>query len=180
MARTATSCCEPESGMKWELYADKPNQGPLERAMNLSAFYRWNSGNLLENRTRGAFAEWLVHEALGIESEFREEWAPVDAVINGITMEIKSAAFEQSWEQAAPTRIVFPISQRVAQLYVFCLLSGREPDDTSTWTFWVVPTTALPKQDSISLEPLKALAGESVSYEELAAGILGAPPDRPR
>ena len=46
---------------------------------NLSAFYRWNSGKLLENRTRGAFAEWLVHRALTISSEFREEWAPVDA-----------------------------------------------------------------------------------------------------
>lgn len=34
--------------------------------MNLAAFYRWNSGNLLANRTRGAFAEWLVHQAFGI------------------------------------------------------------------------------------------------------------------
>ena len=141
--------------------------------MDLSAFYRWNSGNLLENRTRGAFAEWLVHQALGIESEFREEWAPVDAVIDDITMEIKSAAYEQSWEQAAPSRIVFPITQRVAQLYVFCLLSGREPADTNTWTFWVVPTSALPQQESISLESLKALAGESIGYEELAATVLG-------
>lgn len=62
--------------------------------MDLNAFYRWNSGNLLENRTRGAFAEWLVHQALGIQSEFREEWAPVDAEIDGLTIEIKSAAYE--------------------------------------------------------------------------------------
>ena len=139
--------------------------------MNVVAFYRWNSGNLLENRTRGAFAEWLVHKALGIASEFREEWAPVDAEIDGITLEIKSAAYEQSWEQTAPSRIVFRITQRVAQLYVFCLLSGQEPADTSTWTFWVVPTSSLPKQDSISLEPLKALAGEGVGYGELAGEV---------
>ncbi|MFQ6540056.1 MULTISPECIES: hypothetical protein [Aphanothece] len=28
---------------------------------DLDAFLRWNSGHLLENRTRGAYAEWLVH-----------------------------------------------------------------------------------------------------------------------
>ncbi len=138
--------------------------GPI----NLSAFYRWNSGNLPKNRTRCAFAEWLVHQGLVIESEFREEWAPVDAEIDGITLEVKSAAYEQSWEQKVPSRIVFPITQRVVQLYVFCLLNGREPAESSTWTFWVVPTSSLPNKDSISVEPLKALAGDGVGYEELA------------
>ena len=37
----------------------------------------------------------------------------------------------------------------------------------------VVPTSALPQQESISLESLKALAGESIGYEELAAAVLG-------
>jgi hypothetical protein len=82
-----------------------------------------------------------VNQALGIQSEYREEWAPVDATTaDCITLEIKSAAYEQSWEQAAPSRIVFSITQRVADLYVFCLLSGREPADKAAWTFWVVPT----------------------------------------
>ena len=140
--------------------------------MNLTEFYSWNSGNLLENRTRGAFAEWLVHQALGIESQYREEWAPVDATTaNGTTLEIKSAAYEQSWEQLAPSRIVFSITQRVADLYVFCLLSGREPVDTTAWTFWVVPTAELPEQDSIALEPLKAFAGDVVGYSELRSTI---------
>ncbi|MEA5473308.1 hypothetical protein VB716_03640 [Synechococcus sp. CCY9201] len=34
---------------------------------DLDAFLRWNSGHLLENRTRGAYAEWLVHRALGLD-----------------------------------------------------------------------------------------------------------------
>lgn len=130
--------------------------------MDLDSFYRWNSGNLLENRTRGAIAEWLVHQALGIQSEFREEWAAVDAEIDGITLEIKSAAYEQSWEQVKPSLISFPISQRTAQLYVFCLLNGRDPADTGTWTFWVVPTGELPQQKTIGMGPLKALAGEGI------------------
>ena len=142
--------------------------------MDLSAFYRWNSGNLLENRTRGAFAEWLVHQALGIESEFREEWAPVDATTpDGLTLEIKSAAYEQSWEQAGPSRIVFPIKQRTADAYVFCLLSGRDPANTTTWCFWVVSTRDLPSQSSIGLKPLKALAGDPITYEDLPNAVQG-------
>ena len=142
--------------------------------MDLSAFYRWNSGNLLENRTRGAFAEWLVHQALGIQSEFREEWAPVDATTSdGLTLEIKSAAYEQSWEQSAPSRITFPISQRAADAYVFCLLSGRDPLEMSAWTFWVVATSDLPNQKTIGLEPLNALAGEGIAYGQLASVLEG-------
>ena len=84
-----------------------------------NAFYRWNSGHLLENRTRGAFAEWLVHRALNINSEFREEWAPVDATYKGITIEIKSAAFEQSWPQERPSSIVFSMRQRCPMCMCF-------------------------------------------------------------
>ena len=70
---------------------EKTSRGEMQTS-DLQAFYRWNSGHLLENRTRGAFAEWLVHRALNISSEFREEWAPVDATYKGINIEVKSAA----------------------------------------------------------------------------------------
>ena len=133
----------------------------------LTTFYRWNSGHLLENRTRGAFAEWLVHRALNISSEFREEWAPVDANYKGISIEIKSAAYEQSWPQERPSSIVFSMRQKVSDLYVFCLMRGHSPDDLDHWDFWVVPTRALPDQDSISLNPLRELFGDPVSFEEL-------------
>ena len=133
----------------------------------LTTFYRWNSGHLLENRTRGAFAEWLVHRALNISSEFREEWAPVDANYKGISIEIKSAAYEQSWPQERPSSIVFSMRQKVSDLYVFCLMRGHSPEDLDHWDFWVVPTRALPNQDSISLNPLRELFGDPVSFEEL-------------
>jgi hypothetical protein len=137
------------------------------KPMDLNAFYRWNSGNLLENRTRGAFAEWLVHQALGIESDYREEWAPVDATSNGKTYEIKASGYEQSWEQLMPSKIRFQIQQRVADAYIFCLHVGRDPADTTTWKFWVVPTAKLSNQKSIGLKTLEALAGEGLSYEAL-------------
>ena len=134
---------------------------------NLSAFYCWNSGKLLENRTRGAFAEWLVHRALHLNSEFREEWAPVDATYNGTTIEIKSAAYEQSWPQSHPSSIVFSLRQKVSDLYVFCLMRGHTPEDLDHWDFWVVPTESLPDQHSIGLNPLKNLFGSPVSFAEL-------------
>ena len=134
---------------------------------DLQAFYRWNSGHLLENRTRGSFAEWLVHRALNINSEFREEWAPVDAVYKGINIEIKSAAYEQSWPQERPSSIVFSMRQKVSDLYVFCLMRGHTPEDLDHWDFWVVSTRALPDQDSFSLNPLRELFGDPVSFEEL-------------
>ena len=37
----------------------------------LDAICRLNSGHLLENRTRGAYAEWLVHRALGCQMSIR-------------------------------------------------------------------------------------------------------------
>jgi len=135
--------------------------------VNLNEFYRWSSGNLLENRTRGAFAEWLVHKAFGIQSQYREEWAPVDATSDGKTYEIKASGYEQSWEQSKPSEIRFQIQQRVADSYIFCLLKGRNPADTTEWTFWVVPTDTLPNQKSIGLKALNALAGEGLNYEAL-------------
>ena len=57
--------------------------------------------------------------------------------------------------------------QRVSDLYVFCLMRGHTPEDLDHWDFWVVPTRALPDQESISLNPLKELFGDPVSFEEL-------------
>ena len=128
---------------------------------DLSAFCLWNSGHLLENRTRGAYAEWLVHRILGIPpGQFRQEWAPVDLTDCCLTLEIKSAAYVQSWQQREPSRITFATEQRAATAYVFCLLDEQDPDradpqDLNQWRFWVVPTGALhPERQSIGLQAL--------------------------
>ena len=132
-------------------------------------FYYWNSGNLLENRTRGAFAEWIIHQQLGICEEFREEWADVDATLpNGTTLEIKSAAYEQSWEQSKPSQIRFDCKQRKSHLYLFGLLEGRKPEVLDAWHWWVVPTAMLPlNQKSIGLTTLRGIAGEPIPTAEL-------------
>ena len=56
---------------------------------DLDAFCRWNSGHLLENRTRGAYAEWLVHRALNLDpGEHRVEWAEVDVRAGELTLRL--------------------------------------------------------------------------------------------
>ena len=64
---------------------------------DLDAFLRLNSGNLLEDRTHDAYAEWLVHRALDLDpGQHRVEWAEVDVTFGSITLEVKSAVFVQS------------------------------------------------------------------------------------
>jgi hypothetical protein len=142
---------------------------------DLDAFLRWNSGHLLENHTRGAYAEWLVHQALGLDpGEHRIEWADVDVTDGAVTLEVKSAAYVQSWPQEGPSVISFPIEQRAATAYVFCLLAEQDPErvdpqDRRQWQFWVVPTGRLHGgRKSIGLQPLIRAHGEGISYEELS------------
>jgi hypothetical protein len=92
-------------------------------------------------------------------------------------LEVKSAAFVQSWEQARPSTISFPIEQRLATAYVFCLLAEEDPElvnpqDLSQWRFWVVPTAKLHgDRRSIRLQPLIRSYGQGLPYGELRSRI---------
>lgn len=154
---------------------------------DLAAFCLWNSRHLLENRTRAAYAEWLVHHALQIPpSEYRQEGAPVELTDGRLTLEIRSAAYVQSWSHQQPTRISFATEQRTATAYVFCLLVETDPDkadpqDLSQWRFWVVLTRSLhPERKSIGLQALIRSFGEGLHFGELKAAVdrlsLLAPP----
>ena len=113
-------------------------------------------------------------------------------------MEVKSAAYVQSWE-TRPSTISFDISPtkgwdartntsaasagRSADVYVFCLLTGTDrehvdPLDVAQWTFYVLPTRELdrkvPTQRRIRLAPLLALGPRQCAYDELKAAIHAA------
>ena len=80
----------------------------------------------------------------------------MDVTFGSITLEVKSAAFVQSWQQALPSTISFPTEQRVATADVFCLLAEEDrdlldPQDMSQWRFSVVPSCVIsPGQSPIS------------------------------
>jgi hypothetical protein len=155
-------------------------------------FLAWAYDDLLTNTTRGVLAEFIVAKALGIRDMKRIEWDKYDLRVDGIGVEVKSAAYVQTWEQTVPSVISFDISpatgwdagtntyaasaERSADVYVFCLLTGTnrehvDPLDVAQWTFYVLPTSVLnrevPVQRRIRLEPLIDLGPYKCTYDEL-------------
>ena len=105
---------------------------------NKQEFWEWAYDDLLANTTRGVLAEYIVAKALGIRDTKRLEWDQYDLDIDGDKVEVKSAAYVQTWEQTRSSVIAFGIRpakgwdartntaatsvQRCADVYVFCLL----------------------------------------------------------
>lgn len=173
------------------------------RALDVSVkdFWRWSSSDLLSNTTRGIFAEFVVANALGVSlDEVRDEWGAFDLLTpKGVKVEVKSAAYIQSWHQTRLSKISFrvpkttgwyaetnafdPEPRRQADVYVFALLAHKEqetidPLDVSQWHFYVLPTTVLNErtrsQHSIALRSLAVLSGGPVSYSDLRNKVLDA------
>ncbi|MCY4382110.1 MAG: hypothetical protein OXE44_03040 [Nitrospinae bacterium] len=156
-------------------------------------FWRWSSSDLVGNTARGILAEFIVARALEIptEKEVRDEWAPFDLETpDGIKIEVKSAAYVQSWEQARFSRISFgtprtrawdPESgllasepKRQADVYVFALFARQEvpidPLELDQWKFYALSTAKLDERKSLSLSALEGLASP-VAYYELADAV---------
>ena len=79
---------------------------------DLEAFRRWAIGNLLENRTRGLYAEWIVGRALGVvdPNQPRREWDASDLTYRDLLIEVKASGRGQAWPQDKPSTIRFGIS----------------------------------------------------------------------
>ena len=140
----------------------------------LDAFLRWAAGPLLNTRNREAYAEWLVLQALGLEPGLHRQEGGDDARGEGtIDVAVRSAAYLQGPEQTTPNPISFAIQQRMAPVFVFCLLNESDPRCAdplhhSQWLFWVVPTRTLhPERQTIGLQALLRAHGDGVSYDQL-------------
>ena len=167
-------------------------------AEQLETFRSWALGNLVENRSRGLFAEWLVGTALGVAGKERLEWDEADLRYRDRLIEVKASGRGQAWPQDKPSTPTFDIKQRtrswnaqtntieefdqprrVADLYVFCLHQSYPANndnvaDLDEWTFWIVSTetidTELGDQKTIGLSRLEQFS-DSVSWGELAKKI---------
>lgn len=164
-------------------------------------FWRWSVSDLVSNATRGRLAEYIVARALGIPtSGVRDEWAAFDLeTATGIKVEVKSAAYLQSWYQKAPSQVIFSVRKarawdpatntlaaeaaRQADVYVFALLAHRDkttldPLDLDQWRFYVVATATLNartrSQHSITVPSLEALGAGPVLFAELAGAVARA------
>ncbi|WP_338870150.1 hypothetical protein WBJ53_21990 [Spirosoma sp. SC4-14] len=167
------------------------NNKPLD--CSLLDFWRWSVSDILSNATRGRFAEFIVATATNIDkTTVRDEWAAYDLeTSDGIKLEIKSAAYVQSWFQRAFSKISFSTKaalhwdsltnkqssekKRYADIYVFCLLYHKnkltvDPLNMNHWEFYIMATKELNEytrsQHSITLKSLQRLTN-SVPYGKL-------------
>lgn len=165
---------------------------------DLLCFWQWSSSDIVSNATRGIIAEYIVAQAIGIaDGSVREEWAPYDLKTkDGSRIEVKSAAFIQSWRQGSLSKISFnvpktraligdtniysPETKRHADVYVFAILAHKDqstldPLNLAQWEFYVLPTYVLDNrkrsQHSITLPSLQKLAGEPISFSGLKEAI---------
>jgi hypothetical protein len=160
---------------------------------SLMDFWRWSVSDILSNATRGRLAEFIVATATNIDTtKCREEWNAFDLETpGGIKLEIKSAAYLQSWFQRTLSKISFSTkpalywdsltnnfsktAKRHADVYVFCLLHHDNkrtvnPLNLDQWEFYVLATNQLNNytrsQHSITLRSLKGLT-KTVCYDRL-------------
>ena len=167
-------------------------------------YWRWSGSGLLSNVWRGVLAEFLVARALDVTHAPRVEWEPYDLKTRtGVTVEVKSAAYAQAWKQHRPSNITFdiaarkqvwnaatnetrdlPVPQRLADVYVFCVLGSadRSADDTDPldldqWAFFVISRAFLdrerPRQKTIGINALRSLMRRAPRREAAEVRYLG-------
>lgn len=169
------------------------HEGGTASGFSLRDFWSWSMSDLVSNAARGVLAEFIVAKALGLRTDcVRMAWDKCDLIgEGGANIEVKSAAYIQTWAQNAPSKITFSVqpkrgwdantnvqdkeARRHADIYVFALLAHQDkntidPLDLNQWRFWAVSRRFLDdrkrSQHSITLATLLKL-GEPVSYGEL-------------
>ncbi len=147
----------------------------IDKKPAISEFWRWAFSDLKQNNVRGVFSEWLVAQILELDlTQARESWDAYDLITpTGITLEVKSAAYLQSWtaEYGQLSKIVFQglkgktwtpkagYSESAtynADFYVFCLQICKDPAqwnalDLEQWEFYVLPKVTM---ESLNLKTI--------------------------
>lgn len=153
-------------------------------------FWQWAYSDILDNRARGVFAEFLVGQVLGATEDVRHEWVEADLLYKGKKIEVKTSAYIQSWNQnklseikydIAPKRKWDPLTNTIgaevsrnSDCYVFCLYTEKDKLksdilDTDKWCFYVLSTSKLDvkykAQKTITLQKLEQEATSCKIYE---------------
>ena len=178
------------------LAPDCPIQGANDA--NVGDFWTWAYSDVLSNRNRSIFAEFLVGAALDITKQaVRTEWNAYDLAYRGRRIEVKSAAYAQSWKQRVRSLVKFDVAPkrawiaatneyhrtptRFSDCYVFCLFTAVEDAyarvlDVNVWEFYPVSTAEIERRclilRSLSLARLRTIA-PAVSFEELRSAVDG-------
>ena len=161
-------------------------------------FWQWFASDLLDNTTRGVLAEFIVARSLGLAMSTQVKWDPYDLrLADGTRIEVKSAAYIQSWFQNKPSKIRFNIhktkawnaavgrysrsSLRQSDIYVFALLAHQDqatidPLDLNQWQFYVLPTAVLDERlcdtQSVSLSRLLKCDPVKCQYGNIKEAVV--------
>lgn len=139
-------------------------------------FWRWLGSDLNNNILRAALGEYIVSMAFDVQyNAVRDRWSAYDVMSkHGLRIEVKTAAYTQTWQQKKPSLICFDVAKKVAEgvipqiakrysdLYVFCIYlantADQSPLELTNWEFYAVRTddidTKLGNQKSITLASL--------------------------
>lgn len=172
-------------------------RGGEPAGFDLLSFWQWASSDLVVNIVRGLLAEYLVAQALGIAGDVRDPWQPYDLrTPRGLTLEVKSCSYLQSWWQKKHSTIGFMIpettawsadtgkfegpKQRQAQAYVFAVLRHLDkatlnPRELDQWEFYLVPTHIINQRcgakKQLSLKALLDLDPVRAVYSDLRLAV---------
>lgn len=143
-----------------------------ELGSSMLDFWSWAYSDLLRNVNRGAFAEFIVLQAIHSQSDSNTAQPNLRAAMDsydllspeGIRIEVKSSAYIQSWTDNLPAKISFRIApakapdkfgnysknseyKRHSDVYVFCVWTATNKEqnilDLSLWDFYVIATKTL-------------------------------------
>lgn len=160
-------------------------------------FWQFALGDLRMNNARGYLAEFIVAKALGLDKIRRVEWDAYDILFCEITVEVKSSAYLQSWDQRKQSAIQFsglkgtrwhprggldPAGKRFnAMVYVFCVHTAREHEmydqlQLDQWMFFVLPRHELEALDQkgIGIATVSRLSGGPTEWSKLQAAVSAA------
>jgi len=164
-----------------------------EKVSQLVDFWRWAYSDLIGNAERGALAEYIVACALDVNQSERVSWDKYDLMTaDGISVEVKTSGYLQTWEQKSLSKLVFGIQptygwdsksnaydtkqKRQADIYVFCVHKHTDqatvnPLLISQWEFYLMPTFDLDQhfgsQKTVSLPALLKAGAVKCEYCEL-------------
>ena len=124
---------------------------------NVEEYWAWAHGNLANNVERGLVAEYLVRHALELRDGPRDHWeVETDLTVEGRTIQVKSTAFLQSWEQSRESQAQFQLKRDKlnCDLFIFAVWwpqGGVRPVvpvsiiDVGQWWFYLVTGDKLQK-----------------------------------
>lgn len=157
-------------------------------------------GDLVDNRNRGIFAEWLVGQALGAirAGKVRQEWDAYDLLYGETKVEVKTSGLSQTFGSGEKSNPRFDIEKkkwswiaetneyiehvppvRFADVYVFSLhesvpATNENVCDPDTWKFWVISTQKLDgelgNQKTVGLVTLDRLV-KPINWSEIKAEV---------